>query len=436
VWNLKKCRLVCKYWYYEATPLLKKKSKISFKSEEEMEKCVLPNLDSLCQTFDIGVNINLYSSRTKSFFIRNKNTIKSLDLSFHHEYSSSWMIDVFSCLENIEELCLNGRATFLHEDTLAMCNLSVQLSKLKFLFIYDSSYDLDGSDARRIWKENIFQILQAAPNLERVFFAPFLESRAKTFFSLLTNEDLHHKGISHLHVNHFAASPLEIKILLNKNYPLKYVHLVLTCNLDRSDLNSFLHRLKLTLRELTLTFTDGTTCSQYHPIEPLDDVAKLSLIGYEGPFVISPAQKLQLFVMSLTEMPLNPWDIKISRGLKDLEIYDSKLKYFVENLRILYKSFICLRSLKMNNINNDILRTIFTHLKSLNELHICFHKFYGITSVYIDSGMNGIPEYKLEDFLLDCMDARDIDHFRSFPWIGAMKSNLTTYYFMFSTADC
>jgi len=396
--------------------VLKKKCKISLKSNEQIDKCHLSNLKSLCHTFDLGNEISLYSSSVQSFFQENRSVIKSLDLSFHHDYSSQWMQEVFSNLISIEELCLNGRATFLHEDTEAISRIESTFSKLKFLFIYDSSYDLDGTISRRVWMENISKLLQSAPNLERVFFAPFLESRAKAFFSLLTKDVLSHRNISHLHINHFAASPIEITTLIGRNYPLKYLHLVLTKNFSRSDLNHLLLKLKPTLKELTLTFTDGTTCAEYHPIEGLEDILKLSLIGYEGSLQISPSHKLQLFVMSLPDLPI---ETGICSGLKDLEIYDSKAKYSVENLKILYRGFDCLRSLKMNNVNNDILRAIFVHLRLLNELHICFHKFYGISSVQIDSGMNGIPEYKYDEFLLECRDDRDID--RPFPWIGSMK---------------
>lgn len=359
VYNLKKCRLICTSWCFEATPFLLKRCKISFKSVHQFTQLLsLTNLPQFCNTFDISNEVDLESIPVVNFFTKFCTGIKSLDLSYHSEYSTTWAEAVFSKLTSLEELCLNGKASFLTEQSTLLGDNPEIFSKLKFLFIYDSSYDLESRHHQRIWMENIFQILLAPQEtLERLFFAPFLEQRARTFFNLITSEALIHPRVTYLHINHLSVTPPEVKILSGKHFPLKYVHLVLTNSLESHDLNGFLAKLKDTLRELTLTFTDGVTAAQFHPIQPLDNLTKLSLIGYEGPLMTSTARNLELFVMSLPDeedqLPLCTCSVKglkLNQGLNDLEIYDSKGKYVPATLTMIYSHFYALRSLKMNNV--------------------------------------------------------------------------------------
>ncbi len=44
-----------------------------------------------------------------------------------------------------------------------------------------------------------------------------------------------------------------------------------------------------------------------------------------------------------------------------------------------------------------------------------------VSSLNLDAGLSGIPEFRLEEELLDCIDFKDIDHLRTYPWIGGMK---------------
>lgn len=419
VWNLRKCRQVCRFWESEVSPVLKKRSKVNIKTEKSLEEYANyePALSKLCQCIDIKNEVKLKNVATQNFFKTYGHKIKSLDISFHHEYGSAVIAEILPSLCNLEELCLNGRAHFLYDES-SRSTLIEAFPNLKSLFIYDSSFDLNGFEPRRIWAENVFHILAGAPNLEKVFYAPFLESRAKMFFEILKCQPIHHSRLSHLHINHLWMNPEETNILIGKTYPLKYVHLVLTSHLTRNALNELLLSVQETLRELTLTFTDGTSCLEFHPICHLDRVTKLSMIGYDGPLIVNHAPSLKLFVISLPENPISPDKIEINPNLEELEIYDFQVKYDVGHLKALFKKFEKLKLLKVNNVNNDILRAIYAHLTELCELRTCFHKFYGVASSRIDSGLNGLAANQHEEELLDIWDDRGVNHLRLHPWIG------------------
>lgn len=340
------------------------------------------------------------------------------------------MTEMLTHLTHLEELCLNGRAHFFYEESSRDCLIEA-FPKLKCLFIYDSSFDLNGFEPRRIWAENVFHTLSGAPNLEKIFYAPFLESRAKMFFEILRCLPIEHAHLSHLHINHLWTNTQETSALITKQYPLKYIHLVLTSQLSRNSLNQLLISLQETLRELTLTFTDGTSCLEFHPIGPLHKITKLSMIGYDGPLLVSDAPSLKLFVISLPDCIISPGNIQVNPNLEELEIYDFQVKYNMNYLRVLFQLFSNLRLLKINNVNNDILRCIYTYLPGLVELKTCFHKFYGVASSRIDTGLNGLAASQLDEELLDMWDDRGISHLRLNPWIGQLTSEynmqFTTY---------
>ncbi|ODM91947.1 hypothetical protein Ocin01_14737 [Orchesella cincta] len=420
VWNLRKCRLVCKYWNSEATSVMRKLSKISIRTENALEELMSQDLSKLCQSFDLKNEVKLKSTQTQDFFKRFGDNMKSLDISFHHEYGSAVIAEIFPYTPNVEELCLNGRAHFLYDENSRNTLMRV-LPKLKCLFIYDSSFDLNGFEPRRIWAENVFHILSGAVNLEKIFYAPFLESRAKMFFEILKCQPVHHSNLSHLHINHLWMNPEETDTLVAQKYPLKYIHLVLTSHISRNSLNGLLSSVKETLRELTLTFTDGTSCLEFHPISPLDKIRKLSMIGYDGPLIVANAPALQLFVISLPDSTISPGNIWINPDLEGLEIYDFQIKYNLDYLKALFKMFESLKLLKINNVNNDILRAVYAYLPKLCELRTCFHKFYGVASSRIDSGLNGLASNKHDEELLELWDDRDVNHLRMNPWMGQLK---------------
>lgn len=423
MFNLKKCRLVSSLWASEATPLLLHRSKISFKTIPELTSVLSDfspdTLSALCTSFDISSELNLSSDGVLEFFAKFGPIIKSLDLSFHTDYGDSWASRVFPGLTSLQELCLNGASSWLREESFG--TQPCDGMTLKFLFIYDSSMDDDNIGP---WLENVYQLLCTQRNLERLFFAPFLETRAHSFFNVFSSEGLFHSRISHLHINHLSATPLQLRALISRNLPLKYVHLVLTPTLGRQDVEEFLVKTCATLRELTLTFTEGATTSQFHPL-PLDHLSKLSLIGYAGPLITGTARNLQLFVMSLPDNQVdNHVDnhvLNLNQECRDLEIYDSKGKYDPVTVQLVVGHFTGLKSLKMNNIDNTLLRQVYLNCPGLTELSICYHKFYGVSPLPIDGGLCGIPEFRLGEELLQVFGEEELRGLRCYPWIGGMK---------------
>lgn len=392
------------------------------------EYCKL-DLTHISECFDIKSEVKLKNPKSQSFFAKYGHICKSLDISFHHDYNSTVIAEILPCLaNNLQEICLNGRANFLYEES-SRDFLINAFPKLKCLFIYDSSFDLNGLEPRRIWAENVFHILAGSPSLEKIFYAPFLETRAKMFFEILNNLPIQHSNLSHLHINHLWTNAQETHSLLSKQYPLKYAHLVLTSHLPKVSLNQLLNSLKNTLRELTLTFTDGTSCLEFHPICPLEKITKLSLIGYDGPLLVSDAPVLKLFVMSLPDCNINAGNIMVNPDLEELEIYDFQAKYNPNYLKTLFRKFSKLKSLKINNVNNEILWAIYAYLPELEELKTCFHKFYGVATSRIDTGLNGLAGSQLDEELLDMWDDRGISHLRVNPWIGQLASKFFQYVF-------
>jgi hypothetical protein len=403
--------------------MLKAKTQIRFPTESHVTSYISELSENFCcESYEFGTDIPLTSPCMRTFFKTFGPEVKSLKL-----HQLSWtgpeLWDILSTrLPNLEELSIRifipRSGGLLPEPGVRLPNLKI----LKLNFAIEKPFK-SPAPAEVTHPEILKELLLAAPNLEEIYCPiwPTIIRPVTTVSSLFFNvifkfPEIKFEKLSCIHIN-AALDNRELFQLMNKEFPLKELRLELYPDVKPYCFYFLLKSLERTLKTLILIFHPDYDAEEFDEFPTLKNLEYLSLHKFCG-----PADAIVKYLPNLRTLLLNDsYIIDENFGVHQPRFNLNQLQELViegrnyspyGQLKVLAATFPNLIKLRIQNVDDEMLRLIFLRLIHLEEL-VADGKF-------TDAGISGIPLETCQNIF----EVPDIDKARQWPYIGCLKSKL------------
>ncbi|CAL8137165.1 unnamed protein product [Orchesella dallaii] len=431
--ELKTLRLVCSSWEYEASLLLRNRTQVRFPSQSHIKE-YLTHLSTnyCCESYELNCDIPLNSPSTREFFQLFGSSITFLKL---HQITWTgpelWEL-LEGQLENLKELSIrihipSSRHGHFQppgspqESPILFPNNLPKLSWLKLNFTIERQLKSSPPLSMAITHpEILYEIFQAFPNIVELscpnwpVIIPPKTNVSTLVFNVILNPETPQLKLQHLSKIHINASLNDIELfqLMNKNLPLKELRLEVHPEMKGYALYFLLQSLDKTLKTLILTFRCGGYDERdFDDFPTLRNLRYLALHQYYGPldFVLKSLPGLKTLLLNdiIMDNGIHK-QIRQHQGLEEL-IFEGRNFNALAQLYILSKMFPNLKKLRVENVDDTMLRVIFMKLPLLEVLY-CDGNF-------TDEGVSGIPS----DIAQNIFEVEDVESVRIYPYIGRLK---------------
>ncbi|ODM89972.1 hypothetical protein Ocin01_16708 [Orchesella cincta] len=433
--ELKTLRLVCRCWEYEASLLLRNRTQVRFPSEKHIKE-YLTHLSSnyCCESYELNCDIPLNSPSAREFF-----HLFGSDITFLKLHQITWTgPELWELLagqmENLKELSIRIHIPSSRHGHFIPQGLSPEeappslypnnLPKLRWLklnFTIERQLKATPPPSMDVTHPQIlFEIFQAFPNIEELtcpnwpVIIPPKMNVSSLVFNIITNPETPQLKLQRLSKMHINANLNDIGLfqLMNKNFPLQELRLEVHPDMKGYALYFLLQSLDKTLKTLILTFRCGGYDERdFDDFPILRNLRYLALHQYYGPldFVLKclPGLKTLLLNDIIMENGIHK-PIRQHTGVEEL-IFEGRNFNALAQLYILSKMFPNLKKLRVENVDDTMLRVIFMKLPLLEVLY-CDGNF-------TDEGVSGIPA----DIAQNIFEVEDVESVRIYPYIGRLK---------------
>lgn len=439
--ELKKLRLVCRAWEYEASLILRSRTQVRFPSTSKVED-YLANLpvNYCCESYEFAADIPLDATSSQAFF-----QIFGPDITFLKLHQVNWVgYELWELLENhlanLQELSIRLQIPPLkhgrfrpknclcpEEDNPFYAHVPLypnNLPKIRWLkvnFTIERQMKTSPPPPPEITHPHIlYDIFQAFPNIQELscpswpVFIPPKTNVSTIVFNIILNPEtpeLKLQQLSKIHIN-ANLNDMQLFQLMEKNFPLEELRLEVEPEMKGYALYFLLQSLDRTLKKLILTFRcGGYEDRDFDDFPTLKNLRYLALHQYIGSIDFILQHLPGLKTLLLNDIILGSSIESRYRqhtGLEEL-IFEGRNYNALAQVYILSKMFPRVKKLRVENVDDTMLRVIFIKLPLLEVLHA--------DGKFSDEGVSGIPS----DVAQNIFEVEDVESVRMYPYIGRLK---------------
>jgi hypothetical protein len=265
------------------------------------------------------------------------------------------------------------------------------------------------------------ELLLAMPNIEEIYCPswPVVCRPDKVVSGLFYNvifeyPEIKFNKLSHIHIN-APLDNVQIFKLMDKNFPVKELRIELYPDVKPYCFYFLLKSLEKTLKNLVLIFHPDYDAENFDEFPILKNLQYLSLHKYLGPVdgVVRYLPGLKTLLLNdsyVTDESMCLDQPKFQLNQLEELIIEGITYSPSTQLKVLARNFPNLIKLRVQHVDDEMLRLIFERLIHLEELDL--------DGKFTDAGVSGIPI----DICQNIFEVPDVDRVRYHPYIGRLKS--------------